>query len=204
MSDYSSHDKCLPLNLIVDREEHAEGFDSYLERGLLAGEFQEEGLVLEDALAAAVEEHDEDEREDAPCASEAELECDPLESSAEDDFERDHVTCYLKEVSSYPLLTPEREIDLAESIRKGQDQLVQLVAENAGQSPLFQDLHQKVQRLLAHEKTFPGVRDKILKVIVRTLERAVEEHPEDPLFTKALGRGAPPAVARNARKASFV
>ena len=185
MSDYSD-EKCLPLNLIVDREEHAEGFDSYLERGILAGEFEEEGLGLESALASE-DEHDEDEREDTVCASETE--CDPLESvPAEDDFERDHVTCYLKEVSSYPLLTPEREIDLAESIRKGQDQLVRLVAENAGKSPILLDLHQKVERLLAHEKTFPGVRDKILKVIVRTLERSVEECPKDLLFTKTLGR----------------
>ena len=50
------------------------------------------------------------------------------------------------------------------------------------------DLNEKVYKLLEHEKTFPGVRDKVLKVVVRTLERATIDHPENPLFPASLAR----------------
>ena len=55
-------------------------------------------------------------------------------------------------------------------------------------SKIMADLNEKVDKLLEHEKTFPGVRDKVLKVIVRTLERAANEHPENPLFAASLAR----------------
>ncbi len=107
---------------------------------------------------------------------------------SEDDFDEDHVTCYLKEVSSYPLLTPEMEIELAKRIREGQDALVRLVTEHASEHPVIEDLHNKVRSLLSQEKTFPGVRDKILKVITRTLEQACTDHPENHLFRKLRDR----------------
>jgi RNA polymerase primary sigma factor len=43
-----------------------------------------------------------------------------------------------------------------------------------------------VERLLAHEKSFPGVRDKVLKVIIRTLERAAADHPEQENYRRLL------------------
>lgn len=102
------------------------------------------------------------------------------------EFEEDHVTCYLREVSSYPLLSQEQETQLARTIRNGQEELVQIVEGNASDDKLIQELNQKVQKLLAHEKTFPGVRDKILKVIVRTLERGVHDHPVEQLYGQML------------------
>ena len=53
---------------------------------------------------------------------------------------------------------------------------------------IMADLYEKVKKLLEHEKTFPGVRDKVLKVVVRTLERAVNESAENPLFSTLLAR----------------
>ena len=107
---------------------------------------------------------------------------------AAQDFEEDHITCYLKEVSSFPLLTQERETELAQIIRNGQDELVHIVEEHSGENKILADLGEKVKKLLEHEKTFPGVRDKVLKVIVRTLERATRDYPENPVFSVSLSR----------------
>lgn len=105
-----------------------------------------------------------------------------------DDFDEDHVTCYLREVAGYPLLTQEREIMLAQTIRRGQEQLVQLIEEAASDDDLMRELALKVKKLISHEKSFPGVRDKILKVILRTLERATQEVPGHSLYSPLLGR----------------
>jgi RNA polymerase primary sigma factor len=71
-------------------------------------------------------------------------------------------------------------------IRKGQDRLVELVVLHSSHTRWLQDLDQKVKKLLCHEKTFPGVRDKILKVILRSLERAVQDDPDDGLVADML------------------
>jgi len=116
-----------------------------------------------------------------------ELECrddkDRLQvcESALDSFEKDPVACYLKEVSSYPLLTREREVELALTIRKGQDYLVQMVKTLAFQEKpmrdLIRDLNGKVRELLSREKAFPGIRDKVLKLILSNLERLAHDRP---------------------------
>ncbi len=73
-------------------------------------------------------------------------------------------------------------------IREGQEELVKMVADQASEDRLIMDLHQKVEKLIGHEKAFPGVRDKILKVILRTLERGVLENPENRLYSEMLTR----------------
>lgn len=110
------------------------------------------------------------------------------ENQAEDEFEEDHVTYYLKEISSYPLLTPEREIELAQIIRNGQDLLVHIIEENSSHEKSILDLHQKISKLLSHEEAFPGVRDKVLKLIMRTLTQLVKESPEKDLYSDLLVR----------------
>ncbi len=110
------------------------------------------------------------------------------EPAVAEDFDEDHVTCYLREVAGYPLLTQEREVVLAQTIRRGQEQLVQLIEEFAPHDELIRELLSKVRKLVSHEKTFPGVRDKILKVILRTLERAVQEQPDHDYYGQLLAR----------------
>ncbi len=63
-----------------------------------------------------------------------------------------------------------------------------IVWEHTPNDRIMAELNEKVQKLLEHEKTFPGVRDKVLKVVVRTLERAVIDHPENPIFSTSLAR----------------
>jgi RNA polymerase primary sigma factor len=108
--------------------------------------------------------------------------------SASDSLEKDPVACYLKAVSSYPLLTREREVQLALCIREGQDRLVRMVKTHALQDAPIRDLKGKVQKLLSQEKTFPGIRDKVLKIILGTLERSVQDRPNHHLYPEMYRR----------------
>ncbi len=185
MKSFSS-EKCVPLDVLLSSEEMKGDISSLIEEGILGGGFGETGIALDDAdiVEEQMEAEDLDEEQ---CSDEEEDDesagtCRP----SLDQFEDDPVTCYLKEVSSYPLLSQDREIELALIIRKGQERLVEMVEENQyGLKPL-QDLHSKVEKLLCHEQSFPGVRDKILKVIVRTMERAAHDHPDESLYWELL------------------
>jgi len=118
-----------------------------------------------------------------------------------DSFERDPVACYLKEVAQYPLLTRERELELATTLREGQNRLTELVARHAPEAPLIERLDEKIRRLLSREKAFPGVRDKALRLIRVTLERLVHEHPEHPLYLAMLSEvAAITATINNAKQ----
>jgi hypothetical protein len=88
-----------------------------------------------------------------------------------DSFAGEPVAYYLKEISNYSILTREQEAELALSIREGLNGLVRMVEGHAVQDPAIQDLDRKVQRLLSREKAFPGVRDKVPRMIRGTLER---------------------------------
>jgi RNA polymerase primary sigma factor len=105
-----------------------------------------------------------------------------------DSFEKDSVACYLKGVASYPLLTREREMELALTIHEGREHLVRMVKVHALQEKPIRDLHGKVQKLLSREETFPGMRDKALSMILDTLERLVHEHPNHHLYSEMHGQ----------------
>lgn len=100
--------------------------------------------------------------------------------------EKDSVAYYLKEVSNYPLLTKEREVELARTLREGQHHLVGMVARCALHDVSIQKLHEKIRKLLSREKTFPGVRDKVLRLIRGTLARLVQAYPAHHLYPEML------------------
>ncbi len=190
MKSYSS-EKCLPFEFYLKKPGSEDDFEGLIEGQVLEGRFQSPDLDLEQidhadsgegtgvpALTRIISEEDEEEE-----LADTETVAVPIE-----DFEEDHITCYLKEVSSYPLLTQERETELAQIIRHGQDKLVRIVEEHVSDDRMMADLNEKVKKLLEHENTFPGVRDKVLKVIVRTLERVTVEYPENPIFPASLAR----------------
>jgi RNA polymerase primary sigma factor len=188
MKSYGS-EKCLPLDYFLKKPDSEDDFESLLQGRSIEGRFQRSELGLEpvervtsdeEASITGLAEMEVDEEDDS---SEAETAAAPAE-----DFDEDHITCYLKEVSSYPLLTQERETELAQIIRYGQDELVQIVGGHINNDRIMAELNEKVNKLLEHEQTFPGVRDKVLKVIVRTLERAVLDQPKNPLFPNMLNR----------------
>ena len=130
MKSYGS-EKCLPIDYYLKKPDSENDFESLLEGRGIPDRFQSPDLDLE-----RVDRIDSEEEEGFLPSSnwkakkrEAEVVAAPVE-----DFEEDHITCYLKEVSSYPLLTQERETELAQIIRHGQDELVQIVQEHVAGS----------------------------------------------------------------------
>ncbi len=189
MKSYSSSEKCLPLEYYLKKPGSHNDFERLIEGQVIEGRFNGPDLELEQ-----IEHADSEEGTDAAALSELEqeeeeelVEKEPVAAPVED-FEEDHITCYLKEVSSYPLLTQERETELAQIIRHGQDELVRIVEEHVSDEKMMADLNEKVKKLLEHENSFPGVRDKVLKVIMRTLERLTAEQPDNLLFRVSLAR----------------
>lgn len=191
MKSYTS-EKCLPFDFYLKKNDaEDEDLEGLIEGQVVRRSLGDEELEFDSIGRPGVEEpldssivpieEAEKEDEDEEGLIEARV-------PAGEDFEEDHISCYLKEVSSYPLLTQERETELAQVIRNGQDELVHIVDEHAPEHKILQDLSDKVKKLLEHEKTFPGVRDKVLKVIVRTLERASQDLPDYTVFAGSLAR----------------
>jgi len=176
-------------SIFLEPEKMRKKFAHLLEKGILGSEYTRKELEFGESETSQAQRP----RKPAKFQGEREQvndeEVQEADSDAEDEFEDDHVTYYLKEIASYSLLTPEREIELARIIREGQDHLVRMVREHADAHPAIGALHQKVQKLLGHEEAFPGVRDKVLRLVLRSLEQAVEDHEGEALFA-ALLRGA--------------
>lgn len=204
MKSYSS-EKCLPFDYFFKKRNDEEEFEGLMDSQVIGGKFPGADLELDEQVShpesGELVEVAELSEEDLEAAEEEALE---RAAPAGEDFEEDHITCYLKEVASYPLLTQERETELAQIIRGGQDELVRIVEEHAPESKIMADLDEKVEKLLENEKSFPGVRDKVLKVIVRTLERATADQPNNPLFAASLSRVGAIMIAIDAAKQEMV
>jgi RNA polymerase primary sigma factor len=178
MKSYREKER-ISLETYREQDEDGQNYGILLRKGILSTQFSESKYGFEENMDESEERYEGGEESANGQESGEETESREAVEESQDDFEDDHVTCYLKEVSNYPLLTPEKEIELAQAIRRGQDELVELVAERAGNDPILADLNDKVEKLLLHEKNFPGVRDKATKVILRTLEQEIDEHPQN-------------------------
>ena len=206
MRAYGS-EQCIPSDYYFDRKESAGVYANSREEGVLEETCTETELVLGSPMDEDQEQTGLEDVLDRLRSASEESYQEELTASAPagaEDFDEDHVTCYLREVAGYPLLTQEREIILAQTIRRGQEQLVQLVEEFVPHDELIRELHYKVKKLISHEKSFPGVRDKILKVILRTLERAVQDHSGHPYYSQLLGRIRTILTAIDAAKQEMV
>lgn len=182
-------EKYSPFDYFFKKGPAAEDFEHLINRQLIGCKFPGSDLELEPVEPSTADEESDIAvlPEEQAEAGEEEAFSDVLEPSAPG-FDEDHITRYFKEVSGFPLLTREREAELAQIIRNGMDELVQIVSDHAEKNRIFADLGDKVNKLLEHEKTFPGARDKVLKVIVRTLERADKDYPENLIFSVSLSR----------------
>lgn len=182
-------ERCRPFDYFFIKRTAEEDFEGLINRQVIGVKFLGSDLELEPTECFRA-----DEKTDIAVLSEEQVEAEEEEALSEvplapgRDFEGDHIARYLKEVSGLPLLTKERETELAQIIRNGQHDLVQVVCDHAEDNRILADLGDKVNERLGHEKTFPGVRDKVLKVIVRTLERAGKDYPENPIFSVSLSR----------------
>jgi RNA polymerase primary sigma factor len=190
MKAYGS-DECLPFNYYFGGRESDDNEEAMAEEDVLEEACTESDLVIASPMDDDQEQPEfEDVLDRLRSATEESYvaEISSTEPSGTEDFDEDHVTCYLREISGYPLLTQEREVILAQNIRRGQEELLQLIEEFSPHDGLILELHHKVIKLVSHEKAFPGVRDKILKVVLRTLERGVQEHVDNDLYSLLLAR----------------
>ena len=104
----------------------------------------------------------------------------PGQEEEEELFQSNLVSFYLQDVSRFELLSPEREIELARTIKECQEELVNLVVTHCGSAELFGNLRNKIARWQSEVGTYPGLREKIVVHIVSTLESvaALEGAPE--------------------------
>jgi len=105
---------------------------------------------------------------------------DPCQEEEEGLFQSNLVSFYLQDVSRFQLLSPERETELARTIKECQEGLVYLVVTHCGSAELFGNLRNKIVRWHSEVGTYPGLREKIVEHIVATLESVatLEEAPE--------------------------
>jgi len=123
------------------------------------------------------------------------------DSSDEDMFQGDLISCYLQEISRYPLLSPEREVELAKTIKEGQDSLVALIWDDRAADSEFDGLRQKLGKWQEESVAYPGLREKMVDHALAALKRvadredASEEHHQ--LLAEALEIAEKIDVAKN-------
>ena len=100
---------------------------------------------------------------------------DPSDLDQEEEeglFQSNLVSFYLQEVSQFQLLSLEREIELAKTIKEGEERLVNLIITHCASAEIFGNLRSKIVRWHSEVETYPGMREKIVEHIVSTLEFA--------------------------------
>jgi len=123
------------------------------------------------------------------------------DSSDEDMFQGDLISCYLQEISRFPLLSPEREVELAKTIKEGQDSLVALIWDERAADSKFDGLRQKLRKWQKESANYPGLREKMVEHALAALKRVAthEDASEDyhQLLAEALEIAEKIDVAKN-------
>jgi RNA polymerase primary sigma factor len=95
-------------------------------------------------------------------------------------FQSNLVSFYLQDVSQFQLLSLEREIELARTMKEGEERLVNLIVTHCASAEIFGNLRSQILRYQSEVATYPGMREKIVEHIFSTLEclSAAEGAPE--------------------------
>lgn len=169
-----------------DFERQGDDLDELLSGSMLDPDVVDELVCFDEDVHRAVQVGVEDDlrasREEEACvpstfeeqeeSQEEEVRTCELVESEDDLFQEDLVSFYLQEISRYSLLTADREIELAKIVKEGQEELVQLLWEKRASSSQFDELRDQLGRWRDESVSYPGLREKMVKLVLDGLEEA--------------------------------
>ncbi|MEJ2366048.1 MAG: sigma-70 family RNA polymerase sigma factor [Deltaproteobacteria bacterium] len=164
----------------------AEALDELLSSKLMGTDSLEELVCSEEEFLRADPEAEEDLAEDdkngdrartvgkgsgANGARDSGAKLGGVGGSEEDLFQGDLISCYLQDISHYPLLSPEREMELARIIKEGQEELVALLWDDRAKDSRFDGVRNQLRRWQEESQNYPGLREKMVEYALSALEK---------------------------------
>jgi RNA polymerase primary sigma factor len=119
----------------------------------------------------------------------------PAPHKSEELTERILLRRYVQEVARHPLLSRERELELARTIREGQEALIGLILNRRRLEKCLAELAVQIRLWRQKERFYPGLRDKMVSQIMLTLEE-VAARDDAPAGARGLLEHANPIADR--------